>query len=111
MGLKFKQIGLLLILMLYVSLSSGIALGSTLDVSVYYNDKPADQAFVYIDNIDNVNLLGITDVNGILNGIGINSGSHTVIAKWKDGTGQQRSGERSFTAHPDSNVWVRIDLT
>jgi len=108
MGLKFKQIGLLLICILLVSLFSGIALGSMLDVSVYYNDKPANKASVYIDNS---NILGITNVDGILNGISINSGSHTIIAKWIDDTNQQRIGERSFTAYPDSSVWVRIDLT
>lgn len=84
-----------------------LSLGSTLDVLVYYEGKPADNASIFIDN--NI-LLGQTDSEGILNDINIGPGAHTVVAKWRDGSGNERSGMFSYTAGPKSYLMRRIDL-
>ncbi len=88
-------------------LCMGIALGSTLDVYVDYKGDPVNQASIYIDNST---YLGKTIPDGTLNSIYVDSGFHTVAAKWQDGNGQQRSGMRSFTAFNDSYTQLRIDL-
>lgn len=97
----------ILISLISLLLCVDIALGSTLDVYVYYGEKPAAQASIYIDNDI---LLGQTDSTGILKDIIISPGSHIVIAKWQDSYGQERSGMFSFEAQPDSYTMKRIDL-
>ena len=96
-----------LILLISLLLCVDIALGSTLDVYVYYGEKPATQASIYIDNDI---LLGQTDSTGILKDIIISPDSHIVIAKWQDSYGQERSGMVSFEAQPGSYTMKRIDL-
>lgn len=84
-----------------------IALGSLLDVHVYYEGKPADNASVYIDGDI---LLGQTDSKGILNDVNISPGTHTVVAKWWDRAGNEQSGRVSFAARSDTLTMKRIDL-
>jgi hypothetical protein len=94
-------------LLISLLLCMDIALGSMLDVHVYYGEKPAAQASVYIDNDI---LLGQTDSNGTLKGINISPGPHTVVAKWRESNGQLQSGTVSFTAQPDFYTMKRIDI-
>lgn len=95
----FASIGLLF--------CADMALGSTLDVSVYYEGKPADNASIYIDNDI---LLGQTDSNGILRDLSISPGPHAVVAKWRNSIGSERSGAFSYEAKPDTYTMKRIDL-
>jgi hypothetical protein len=90
-----------------VLLCADMALGSTLDVSVYYEGKPAANANIYID--DNI-LLGQTDSNGKLKDLNISPGPHVVVAKWQNSIGIERSGAFSYTAEPDTYAMKRIDL-
>lgn len=106
MELKFKLVCLVLI-PICAPFFIEVALGSTIDVGVYYNGFPVGQALIYIDNGNSV---GQTSINGTLNNIYVNPGPHIVAAKWKDYTSQMRNGERSFTAPSDSHTWLRIDL-
>ena len=84
-----------------------MALGSTLDVSVYYEGRPAPNASIYID--DNI-LLGQTDSNGILRDLNISPGPHAVVAKWRNSIGSERIGAFSYEAKPDTYTMKRIDL-
>lgn len=84
-----------------------MALGSTLDVSVYYEGKPAANANIYID--DNI-LLGQTNSNGMLKNLNISPGPHVIVAKWRNSIGSERSGAFSYTAEPDTYTMKRIDL-
>lgn len=84
-----------------------MALGSTLDVSVYYEGKPASNASIYID--DQI-LLGQTDSNGKLKDLNISPGPHVVVAKWRNSIGSERSGAFSYQAKPDTYTMKRIDL-
>ena len=84
-----------------------MALGSTLDVSVYYEGRPAPNASIYIDNDI---LLGQTDSNGKLKDLNISPGTHVVVAKWQNSSGIERSGAFSYTAEPETYTMKRIDL-
>ena len=84
-----------------------MALGSTLDVSVYYEGRPAPNASIYID--DDI-LLGQTDSNGILRDLNISPGPHAVVAKWRNSIGSERIGAFSYEAKPDTYTMKRIDL-
>jgi hypothetical protein len=105
MGLKFKLMCLLLVI-ICTPFCTDVVLASTIDVNVYYNGSPVYQAIVY----DNGNTVGQTNIDGVLNNIHVDQGFHKVVAKWRDDTGQERSGERSLVAPPNSNTWLRIDL-
>ena len=84
-----------------------IALGSTLDVHVYYKGEAASKASVYID--EDI-LLGQTDLKGILKDVNISPGNHIVVAKWRDYNGDELSGSLPFTAEPRSYTMARVDL-
>ena len=100
---KFAFVFVFIIFLFYADM----ALGSTLDVSVYYEGKPAANASIYID--DNI-LLGQTDSKGILRDLSISPGPHVVVAKWRNSIGSERGGVFSYTAEPDTYEMKRIDL-
>jgi hypothetical protein len=101
MNLKFKLVGVLVISICTLFFTEA-ALGSIIDVGVYSDGVPVGPANIYIDNGNSV---GQTGIDGILNNIYVDPGTHIVIAKWND-----RRGERSFTAPSDSHTWLRIDV-
>lgn len=97
MDLRFK----LVLITICILFSTEVVLGSTIDVSVYYEGSPVGPAYIYIDD----NSVGQTTIDGILNNIYVDPGTHIVIAKWNG-----RSGKRSFTSPLDSHTWLRINL-
>lgn len=102
-GNKFAFVFVFIFFLFYAD----TAFGSTLDVSVYYEGKPAANASIYID--DEI-LLGQTNSNGILRDLNISPGPHAVVAKWRNSIGSERSGAFSYTAEPDTYTMKRIDL-
>lgn len=85
-----------------------VAEGSMLDVKVSYEGKPAGQAYIYIDN--NSTSVGQTSLEGTLDNINIDPGDHTVIATWRDSSGQERMGRKSLTILPESYTDLNIYL-